>query len=117
MAMDELTRGAAADLIEALLPLDARSRAMFGGYCYYVDDVVVGLVCDGRVFVKRSPSDELLRGWADLAPAYPGAKDSWRLPVTAVRDDPDRVREVIEQVAASLPRRRTPRGHRASDQR
>lgn len=71
MALDQPTRAATEELIEALQPLAARARAMFGGYCFYVDDKVVGLVCDGRVFVKTSPRDELLRGWADLAPAYP----------------------------------------------
>ncbi len=108
MTLDDPTRGIAADLIEALRPLDARAKAMFGGYCVYVDDKVVGLVCDGHVFVKTSARDELLRGWAQLAPAYPGAKHSWRLPGGAVRDAPDRVRAVVEQVAAALPPR-TPR--------
>ena len=106
MALDEATRAAAEELIEALHPLTARARAMFGGYCFYVDGKVIGLVCDGRVFVKTSARDELLRGWADLAPAYPGAKDSWRLPVSALRDAPDRVREVIDQVSLALPARR-----------
>lgn len=86
MRLDDPTRGAADHLIEAIQPLDTRAGAMFGGYCSYVGDKVVGLVCDGRVFVKTSTRDELLRGWARLAPAYPGVKDSWELPVTAVRD-------------------------------
>lgn len=106
MALDEATRAAAEELIEALHPLMARARAMFGGYCFYVDGKVVGLVCDGRVFVKTSARDELLTGWADLAPAYPGAKDSWRLPVSALRETPDRVRDVIHQVSLALPARR-----------
>ena len=106
MALDEATRDAAEDLIEALRPLDARARAMFGGYCFYVEDKVVGLVCDGRVFVKTSTRDDLLRDWAELAPAYPGAKDSWRLPESAVLDSPDRVREAVEQVAAALAARK-----------
>lgn len=110
MALDDATRSAAADLIEALQPLPARAKAMFGGYCFYVGDKVVGLVCDGRVFIKPSPRDDLLRGWAQLAPAYPGAKDSWQLPVSAVRETPDKVRAVVEHIAAALPDRR--RTHR-----
>jgi len=108
MSLDDSTREAAGDLLEALQPLDARTRAMFGGYCFYVDDKVVGLVCDGHVFVKTSPRDELLQGWARLAPAYPGAKDSWRLPSDAVRCSPDRVRAVVAEVAATLTHRRRP---------
>ncbi|GAA0353909.1 TfoX/Sxy family protein [Micropruina glycogenica] len=106
MSLDDATRAAAQDLIEALQPLDAHAKAMFGGYCFYVGDKVVGLVCDGHVFVKPSAKDDLLRDWAQLAPAYPGAKDSWRLPAGAVRDTPDRVRAVVEEVASSLPQRK-----------
>ncbi len=106
MSLDPATRDAAIDLVEALRPLDALARAMFGGYCVYVNGKVVALVCDGRVFVKTSPRDDLLRGWAELAPAYPGARDSWQLPAAAVRDSPERVREVVKKVAIALP---TPR--------
>jgi TfoX/Sxy family transcriptional regulator of competence genes len=103
VALDEDTKRAAEDLVEALQPLDARAKAMFGGYCFYVDDKVAGLVCDGRVFVKKSSRDDLLEELAESAPAYPGAKDSWRLPVGLVEKDPDRVRDIVEQVAAVLP--------------
>lgn len=106
MTRDDHTARTASDLIEALHPLDARSRAMFGGYCFYVSEKVAGLVCDGSVFVKRSSADHLLADWATLAPAYPGAKPSWRLPADALRDQPDRVREIIAQVADALPARR-----------
>lgn len=102
--MDPATKATADDLIEVLRPLDARAKAMFGGYCFYVDDKVAGLVCDGRVFVKRSTHDELLAELAELAPAYPGAKDTWRLPTDVVRDDPERVRDIVEKVAATLPK-------------
>ncbi len=108
MSLDDRTRAAADDLIEALQPLDARAKAMFGGYCFYVDDKVVGLVCDGHVFVKRSARDDLLEGWARLAPAYPGAKDSWQLPAGALGAAPDRVRAIVKEVAAVLPARKRP---------
>ena len=36
MSLDDSTREAAGDLLEALQPLDARTRAMFGGYCFYL---------------------------------------------------------------------------------
>lgn len=106
MALDDATRALAADLVEALQPLMARARPMFGGYCFYVDDKVVGLINDGAIFVKRSARDDLLQGWAELAPSYPGASDSWRLPASALADEPDRVRNIVEQVGAVLPPRR-----------
>lgn len=104
---DRATQDAVDDLLEALQPLNSRAKAMFGGYCFYVDEKVTGLVCEGRVFVKRSVRDDVLQELAELAPAYPGAKDSWRLPEEALRADPDRVRQIIEEVAAALPRQRT----------
>jgi TfoX/Sxy family transcriptional regulator of competence genes len=104
---DEPTRCAADDLLEALRPLNVRITAMFGGYCFYLDEKVTGLVCDGRVYVKRSAKDELLEQLAVLAPAYPGARDTWQLPADALRRDPERVRDAIEQVAAALPERRS----------
>ena len=67
--LDDATKQAGDDLLEVLQPLDARVRAMFGGLTFYVDDKVAGVVCDGRVFVKRSGRDELFDGFAELAPA------------------------------------------------
>ncbi len=101
--MDESTREAAADLIDCLLPLNATARSMFGGYCVYIDGKPAGLVNDGRIFVKRSPAEGIMAGYAELAPAYPGARDSWLLPAGAVRDDPGRVAGFFAATADALP--------------
>lgn len=99
---DETTRQVVEDFVEALAPLDVRMRAMFGGYCVYVNEKVVALGCDGAIFVKRSERDDLLKNWARLGHAYPGARPSWQLPENALRDEPERVRDTIEQVSAAL---------------
>lgn len=104
--MDDDTRQTADDLVECLLPLKASVRAMFGGYCVYIDDKVVGLVCDGRVFVKPSKAETIISGFAEPAPAYPGAKDSWRLTEGMIRDDPDRVIDIFRATADALPARK-----------
>lgn len=104
--MDEDTRITAEDLVDALQPLEARAQAMFGGYCFYVNEKVTGMVCDGRVFVKKSSRDDLLENFAELAPAYPGTKDSWRLPADALEQYPERVKNIIEQVADVLPQKK-----------
>ena len=83
---------------------------MFGGYCVYVDDKVVGIVGDGQVFIKTSRRDDLLEPVATLAPAYPGAKDSWLLPNEMIRDDPERLCDIVREVAASVPARRAKPG-------
>ena len=104
--LDEQTRQTADDLVSYLAPLEGAVKAMFGGYCVYLDEKVVGLVCDGRIFVKQTPATALLDGWADQAPAYPGAKDSWRLPIDALAADPDRVVEAFRVTAEALPAKR-----------
>ena len=107
--MDELTKRVADDLLDCLAPLEAHVRAMFGGYCVYIDDKVTGLVCDGRVFVKPSPAESTLEEFADLHPAYPGARRSWRLPAEALSDDPDRVIAIFKETAHLLPKPRRKR--------
>lgn len=101
--MDDSTRHAADELVRHLAPLEGTVRAMFGGYCIYIDGKVTGLVSDGRIFVKPTPATISLDGWADLAPAYPGANASWRLPADALGSDPDRVVEIFRDTAAALP--------------
>lgn len=76
---------------------------MFGGYCEYIDGNVVGLVCDGRGFVKCSGADRTLAGYAEPAPAYPGARNSRRLPTDALRDEPERVVGIFRSTADALP--------------
>ena len=39
-----------------------RTRAMFGEYAYYCDNVVVGLVCDNTVYIKVTPQTEKILG-------------------------------------------------------
>lgn len=102
--MDPATRAVPEDLLEALSEsADASVKAMFGGYCVYLEGKVVALVCDGSIFVKRSQADHELEGWATLDTAYPGAQPTWRLPDGAVPDDPDRVTAIIQRVATTLP--------------
>lgn len=103
MANDPATQAMAEALVEALFPLNARARAMFGGYSFYIDDKIAGMVCDGSVFVKPSPHDDLIGPHADLAPAYPGAKDTWRLKPGVLEQDPDGIRDIIEQIVETLP--------------
>lgn len=96
----------AEDLVECLTPLNATARAMFGGYCVYIDGKVVALVCDERIFIKPSSADTALSDYAEPAPAYAGAKESWRLPVDALENDPIRVIQIVEATAAALPAKR-----------
>jgi TfoX/Sxy family transcriptional regulator of competence genes len=104
--MDADSKRVAQELIGWLEPLGGSTRAMFGGYCVYVDGKPVGLVNDGSIFVKRSSAEGRLAGLAELGPAYPGAKDSWRLTPAALEAEPLRVVAAIHATAAALPPRR-----------
>lgn len=103
--MDADSKRLAQALLGWLEPLGGSTRAMFGGYCVYLDGKPVGLVNDGSIFVKRSSAEAQLAGLAELGPAYPGAKDSWRLAPTALEAEPLRVVAAIHATAAVLPER------------
>lgn len=64
-----------------------RTRAMFGEYAYYCENVVVGLVCDNTVYIKVTPNTEKLIGSAaEKGPPYPGAKDQYILDERTLED-------------------------------
>jgi len=50
------------------------ARKMFGEYGVYADGVFVGMVCDDRLFFKRSDAGRALLGEPEEASPYPGAK-------------------------------------------
>lgn len=47
---------------------------MFGEYALYVDEKVVGLVCDDQLFVKILPVSDELEALCEKGEPYPGAK-------------------------------------------
>lgn len=50
-------------------------RKMFGEYGVYCDGKIVALLCDNRLFIKRTEAGRAHIGEVILAPPYPGAKD------------------------------------------
>jgi TfoX/Sxy family transcriptional regulator of competence genes len=79
-----------------------RTRAMFGEYAYYCDNVVVGLVCDNTVYIKITPSTEKLLGSdTEKGPPYPGAKDQFILEERVIEDH-DLMKKLIEGCAADV---------------
>ena len=68
-------------ILEAIAGAGAVSaKKMFGEYGVYCDGKIVGLVCDDQLFVKVTEAGRAWLGDAvDLAPAYPGAKPSFRV--------------------------------------
>jgi len=65
-----------------------RFKAMFGEYALYLDDVVVGLVCDQTLFVKMTDqTTSVLKDLVRTGPPYKGAKDAYVLTEAELEDD------------------------------
>lgn len=79
------------------------SRAMFGEYGVYRRGVLIGLVCDDRLFLKQTAAGRALIGdEVQEAPAYPGAKPSLVVPEERW-DDVDFMAELARVTAEGLP--------------
>lgn len=79
-----------------------RSRKMFGEYAIYCDDKVVALVCDNQLFVKVTEPGRAVLKDEQLAPAYPGAKDSFII-ATDDWDDAEYLAALVRASADALP--------------
>lgn len=78
------------------------ARKMFGEYGLYLDEKIVGLICDDRLFIKPTDAGRAFAGTIEEAPPYPGAKPS--LLVDAARQsDAAWLCEMIAITAAALP--------------
>ena len=99
-------------ILEAMAGAGAVSaRKMFGEYGVYCDGKLVALVCDDQLFVKITAAGRAWLGDAvEEAPAYPGAKPSFR--VDAERwDDAEWMAELVRVTWGELPvGKKLPRG-------
>ncbi|WP_288427587.1 TfoX/Sxy family protein [uncultured Spirosoma sp.] len=53
------------------------AKKMFGEYGIYVDEKLVGLICDNKLFIKPTNAGREFIGNVLEAPAYEGAKPSF----------------------------------------
>lgn len=79
-----------------------RYRRMFGEYAIYLDEKVVGFVCDDQLFVKPTIAGREYIGNVVEAPAYPGSK-MYFLISTDQWEDRDWLTELLLQTANELP--------------
>lgn len=88
-------------VVEALAPLNVRSRAMFGEYGLYCDDKVVGFICDNQLLLK--PLDPPVAAVKELpmAEAYPGSKLYHLVPNDAL--EADWLKPAVQETAARQP--------------
>ena len=76
-------------------------RKMFGEYAVYLGGKVVALVCDNQLFVKPTAAGRAFIGAPVEAPAYPGAKISFR--IEDAFEDREWISELIRITARELP--------------
>lgn len=102
------------DFIEFLLDQindeQARTRAMFGEYALYYNNIVVGLVCDNTLFIKVTDGTKrLLEEGAPTASAYPGAKPSFVVSETFIEDG-EKLRELVQVCAEDIKKKSHTKG-------
>jgi DNA transformation protein len=107
-------------LVEALAPLgEPRIRKMFGGAGLYVDDLIIGVVDEGRLYFKvddtTRPQFEAARMKPfEYAPGHV-MKGYWRVPPAVLEDEESlrvwarRAREVSAKAGERAARPKAPR--------
>ena|SRR5271166_2513666 len=63
-----------------------RIQPMFGEYGLYLDEKLVGLICDDRLFIKKTSYGDSALGDGHDVPPYPGAKPALLIPEHRVSD-------------------------------
>ncbi|MBT8337138.1 MAG: TfoX/Sxy family protein [Gemmatimonadetes bacterium] len=77
------------------------SKSMFGEYGLYSHGIMVAMVCDNRLFVKRTEAGEAYIGAPVFGSPYPGAK-----PIFLIEDrveDGPWLSELLRITRAALP--------------
>jgi len=81
--------------------MDVRVGKMFGEYALYVDEKVVGFLCDNRLFLKPTEAGRPFFDTLEVGPAYPGSKDYW-IGDEVVEEAP-RFQDLLRAMVAELP--------------
>ena len=87
---------------DQLAGLPVRTQPMFGEYAIYLDDKVVGFICDDTLFIKPSEVDATVLEGTVMAPAYPGSKLYHSVPGDLL-ENPEWLHTAITATAAALP--------------
>ncbi len=81
---------------------EVSSKRMFGEAAVYLQDKVIGLVCDNQFFLKATDAARAMIGVPTEARPFPGAS-LWFL--IADLDDPEFLAELARTTATALPHR------------
>lgn len=81
-------------------------RKMFGEYGLYCDGKFIGTICNDTLFLKVTREAQDLEPKLELAPAYEGAKPSFRIPADML-ENTKRLSAFVSTVYGSLPDKKT----------
>jgi TfoX/Sxy family transcriptional regulator of competence genes len=81
--------------------LEVTCRKMFGEYAIYLDGKIVALICDNRLFVKKTDEGAKFAGNLTEESPYPGAKPA--LLIEDRLEDREWLIELVRITAAALP--------------
>lgn len=79
-------------------------KPMMGGYLVYYKDKLIGDICAGELFLKRTPSSDRLLSGCELRCPYEGSKT-----LMYVFDDfenREKIQELLEKMHTELPERK-----------
>ena len=82
------------------LNYEIKYRKMFGEYAIYVNNKIVGLICDNSLFIKPTDGGRKFIGEPIEAPPYPGAKNSFLIEQI---DDSEWLSELVNISYKELP--------------
>lgn len=79
-------------------------KSMMGGYLVYLNDKLIGDICDNELFLKRTPTSDRLLADSELRYPYEGSKTLMH--VFDRFEDTDLIAELLESMYTELPEKK-----------
>ncbi len=79
-------------------------KSMMGGYLVYLNDKLIGDICDNELFLKRTPTSDRLLADSELRYPYEGSKTLMH--VFDRFENTDLIAELLESMYAELPEKK-----------
>lgn len=100
------------DILDRLMPLNVRTRPMFGEQCLYCDDKTVAFICDDTFLLKPLGLDDNRLNHLPTGEAYPGSKQYIIVSFDDM-DDEEWFHRIVQATADAQPSPKL-KGHRHS---
>lgn len=81
---------------------EVRIKRMFGEAGLYLDEVIIALICDDRLFLKPTDAGREVLGDPEMGPPYPGAKEHFVVPESVITDS-EKLAELLQVTKDALP--------------